>query len=213
MFTVIKLGGVNGSGKTTVARAVMERLDNIQMQRVLLPSNKWTTVYFGRYEGTLVTILGKYDTACGGMDTISDKDDRLWLLSVYCKPKYDGLIFYEGLITGKTYGAMGELSEKHVKSGKGAWLYAFMDTPYDVCVERVLHRRQAAGNNNPFDPDRTMDPTYRSCVALESRLKQEFLSRAGPVYPHPTYRINHKHKPAKSAELLLAKALEMHNAR
>lgn len=202
MFTVIKLGGVNGSGKSTLARAVMGKVDKLQPCSVDLPSGKRGKVYLGRYDGQPIVILGKYETACGGADTISDKDDRLWLLDVYCKGK--NIVFYEGLITGKTYGAMGAMSEDHVAKRKGRWLYAFMDTPFDVCVDRVLQRRRAAGNLAPFDAERTMRSTYKSCEALARKLQD------GTLPAHPVHMVNHKHKPAKAAELLMAKALEMH---
>ena len=195
MFTVIKLGGCNGSGKTTLARAVMD-LAGVQPCTVLLPSGKWTKVYLAKYEGHHLVVLGKYDTACGGMDTISDKNDRLWLLDVYCKR--GNIVFYEGLITGKTYGAMGELSEKHVRSKKGIWLYTFMDTSFDDCVSRVLQRREAKGNDSPFDPERTMRPTYRGIENLRNRVNTDNL--------HEMFVVSGSATPKVSARALLKRA-------
>lgn len=211
MFTVIKLGGVNGSGKTSVARSVMDEMDNLQECGVLLPSDKRTKVYLGRVDGYPVVVLGKYDTACGGMDTIGDKHDRQWLIETYAKKNSDNIILAEGLITGKTYGALGRLSEAHVDAKVGRWLYAFMDTPFDVAVERVLARRQAAGNAAPFDPERTMRPTYESCTRLADYLRGHAVGRV-EVMQQPVLMLNHKHKPARLAKALLEYAIGIHRA-
>lgn len=197
MFVVVKIGGCNGSGKTSLMRGLMTR------------TTPWVPIvergkvrgyrYVSATTGPDMFVLGSYENVCGGMDTISDKLDRLALVGKYAK---DGnIVFYEGLITGKTYGAMGAMSEqpKH----KGKWLYTFLDTPFDVCVERVLARRAAKGNDAPFDPERTMRPTYKGVAAVALRAKAE---------GHKTCLIRHTHKPEKAAAGLLNVALEMYNA-
>lgn len=212
-FTVVKLGGCNGSGKTSVARALMKHVSCDGMtQGTFSGAAKSPNFYRVRYSGAEIYVLGSYESVCGGMDTISDKEQRLALLRAMCKP--NRVIFYEGLITGKTYGAMGDLSEGHVKKGKGRWLYAFMDTPFEVCVERVLQRRAAAGNDGPFDPQRTMQPTYDSCDRLARKLRGEIALRDGSfLHPHPVHMVDHRQKPITAARKLLDRALELHHAR
>lgn len=209
MFTVVKLGGVNGSGKTSVARGILRLMDDRETQPVELLSGKKSVVHYGTYNGVDLCVLGKYEAACGGMDTISDKYDRFNLVA---ESATKGLIvFFEGLITGKTYGALGGLSEQHLNAKVGKWLYAFMDTPFDVAAERVMQRRLAAGNTAPFDPERTMRSTYTSCTRLASYLKGEAVGR-NVVRQQPVIMLNHKHTPAKLAKALLAKALEIQHA-
>jgi hypothetical protein len=104
------------------------------------------------------------------------------------------IVFFEGLITGKTYGALGALSDKQ----KRHWIYAFMDTPFDVCVARVNQRRCAKGNFAPFDPERTMWPTFKACASVARRAEA-----AG----HPVVWVNHKLSPAKAADKLMATVL------
>ena len=212
MTTVIKLGGVNGSGKTTIAREVI-KLANATPTRRALASGKPTTVYIGEYSGLRVCVLGSYENACGGMDTISNKDDRFDLVKAVAQSKGCDIVFFEGLITGKTYGALGELSEQHVNKGKAVWLYAFMDTAFDECVARVLKRRLEAGNTAPFDPQRTMRSTYRSCVSLLNKLTGGYVQRGAPPMQHPTHVIKSTRKPATEARKLLDRAVEMYHAR
>lgn len=204
MFTVIKLGGVNGSGKTSVAREVIKLTHATPIDEGL----RKIQFYDGVYEGLPVAILGSYANACGGMDTIGDKDDRFALVKNMAKPP--GIVLFEGLITGKTYGALGALSEQHVNAKAGRWLYAFMDTPFSVSAERVVQRRLAAGNTTPFDPERTMWSTYESCRRLESYLRGEATGRI-EVMQHPVISLNHKRKPATLAKNLLDRALEIHH--
>lgn len=207
-MSVIKLGGCNGSGKSTLARAILDLTAEGEPREYVLPSGKKTKYYSGSWHDVPVLVLGKYETACGGMDTISDKDDRYSMVVNLTEGRYGkrNIVFFEGLITGKTYGALGQLSELHVKS-RIPWLYAFMGTSWEECVARVLKRRQAAGNLEPFDPERTMRSTFNSLQKLEQKLKN------GTLPPHPTHRIAHTLKPATAAKQLLNKALEVHNAR
>jgi len=172
---VVKLGGTNGSGKTSVARALLDKMAG-RCALGTLPNSKKFKGYGGMIEKRFWSVLGSYETTCGGMDTISDKNVRLELINDEIGNKENDVVFFEGLITGKTYGKIGELSE--IDNG-AKWLYTFMDTPFEVCVERVLQRRaaaRAAGGNKaaslsakPFDPERTMRPTYNSVQAVAKR--------------------------------------------
>lgn len=171
---VIKLGGTNGSGKTSVARALLDKVGNP------LPIGwEGTTSYRGVIDHKYWMILGKYETACGGMDTISKKEKRLALVleATHSLRGYSSdVVFFEGLITGKTYGAFGVMSEEQKAKGIH-WIYAFMDTPFEVCVERVIQRRQTAWaakgkvreQLKDLDATRTMLPTYKSVQAVAKR--------------------------------------------
>lgn len=207
MKTVIKLGGCNGSGKTSVAKAVMSLTDAVPA--TWKGTRKSPNHYVGNFQGHEVLILGSYESVCGGMDTISDKEERFkmveWAHKVIAP---GGIVFFEGLMTGKTYGALGALSEKHHKKDT-RWLYAFMDTPFDVCVQRVLQRRKAAGNDAPFDPERTMRSTFNSCQHLLEKLRGvRFGHTPIPTY-HPTMQLDHARKPHTLAKRLLDRALKL----
>jgi hypothetical protein len=153
---------------------------------------KKPVAYLDYFNGTPLYILGSYENVCGGMDTISDKADRLALIKKYMNK--EGVVIFEGLITGKTYGAIGAVSDRQ----KGRWVYAFMDTPWEVCVERVLARRREKGNDAPFDPLRTMWPTFKACASVAARAKAE---------GHHVVWVNHTLKPPVAAHKLLAYAI------
>lgn len=197
---VVKIGGCNGSGKTSIVRAILENkkltFDALYGKSLTRPE-AYMAVNDTLGNGLKrIVVLGSYETVCGGMDTISDKEDRLALLHKYCVP--GSLVIFEGLITGKTYGQMGAISEQ--SNHKGRWLYTFMDTPYNVCVQRVLQRRRTRAESKgeqpaPFDPERTMRPTFNSVIATSRRAEG-----AG----HTVLWIDHTKTPAAAAKKLLA---------
>lgn len=203
---VIKLGGCNGSGKTSVARALLEKY---KMRPVEYKKDR-PYVYEGEAFGHQLIVLGSYASVCGGMDTISDKEERLGLVAGFAQRDTKRIVFYEGLITGKTYGAMGALSD--TPGQKGHWLYAFMDTPFEVCVERVVKRRQdralakglgaqdAVAFAVEIDAERTMRPTFKSIISTEQRARE-----AG----HQTIWLKHDKSPAQIVAQLMKQAEKM----
>lgn len=203
MFTVVKMGGCNGSGKTTVAKEVMKLTD--AKPKTWKGTRKSPNYYEGVYEGFPVLVLGSYETACGGMDTIGDKFERIAF--VEWAAKANRIVFFEGLMTGKTYGALGTISESHVAGKRGTWLYAFLDTPFEVCGDRVRNRRVAAGNYAMFNPERTMRSTFNSVQHLYEKIRQERQAKIGDQpYPHPTIMLDHTLKPVALARRLLNRA-------
>lgn len=190
-MTVIKIGGTSGSGKSTLVRGIFsisKFVDKRYGERGKVLVNEY------RYKRVPLYILGSYENVCGGMDGISDKEERLRLIKQYIdKP---GITIFEGLIVGGTYGEIGALSEAQ----KGAWLYAFMGTPYEECVKRVLKRRKAAGNDKPFDPEKTLKGKLRACESVAARAHTE---------GHHIHWVNHLLKPEESAKHLLDAALKL----
>lgn len=207
-MVIVKLGGCNGSGKSSVVNAILAQAV-VRRPFLYTPVNQTSVIGRPRIGGYTIDhpavppelfsstyILGKYETACGGMDTISDKEDRLALLRKYSRK--GNLVIFEGLITGKTYGAMGAMSEQ--RHHRNRWLYAFMDTPFDVCVKRVLQRRRAKGNDAPFDPERTMRSTYKGVQAVAVKAKAQ---------GHEVLWLRHTADPNELAATLLAAAREV----
>lgn len=194
---VIKIGGCNGSGKTSLVRAIIEGhgLNPIHNDKGKVEA------YGGKLKtGEPIAVLGSYVNVCGGMDTISDKHDRVALLERYLAlggplstTRRSGILIFEGLITGKTYGKMGEISSRPEQQGK--WIYTFMDTPFEECVRRVLERRAAKGNNAPFDAERTMRPTFKSVQSVRAKAKA-----AGYHFIHD---VDHTQTPKVAAATLL----------
>jgi deoxyadenosine/deoxycytidine kinase len=202
---ICKLGGTYASGKTTFARALM---DVWSFTPTVMNARKTKVI---EYEATIkpdqplygvfkkVVVLGSYLSVCGGMDTISSLEERLALVGKYCgtdaKPT---LCFFEGVYMS-TYGALGELSER----SKVPWLYVGLDTPIELCLERLIKRRAERGVTAPFEGGTRMKD-------MEDHIKksQSTLRRA-EAYGHATLWLTHKQSPAQQVKTFIKKVKEV----
>lgn len=153
---IVQIRGCNGSGKTTVVRRFLDKLPSEPLggkpgrpAGYRVDASTW---------GILVPIyvVGSYENTCGGMDGINTQEeatDRIVRASTL------GHVLAEGLLSSKSSagGHMAPILKEH-----GA-IFAFLDTPWETCLERVLQRRATAGNEKPFDPDKTMRSAYEQC--------------------------------------------------
>jgi hypothetical protein len=97
------------------------------------------------------------------MDTITDVKDALALIDKYAAI---GDVIHEGLLQSTYYGVMGE----HSKTYGDNYLYAFLDTPVELCIQRVVDRRARANNTRPFNPDLTR-AKHNTIERLKARVK------------------------------------------
>jgi len=165
MKCIIKLHGTSGSGKTTVARELMKDADMVRT--ILNPASRKPEAYEVRwlYKNPLF-ILGPYTATCGGLDSLSNVDDHIRLLQHYAEI---GHVFYEGLLGSEYYGRIGKVSEAY----GNAHIFAFLDTPIEVCLARVQARRLARGNTKPLNPANTVGRVAK-IERLRYRLENEF---------------------------------------
>lgn len=155
MNKIIKIHGCSGAGKTTVVRQLIERAEW-----------KWYTPFTYIHRGNPfrnkylemdlpevdrpVFVLGSYENTCGGVDTIHNVDHVAELIDQLIP---EGHVIFEGLLTSTYYGNLGKHSERY----KGRYGYAFLDTPIEVCLERVRVRRLMANNAKPMNEQPTRD--------------------------------------------------------
>ena len=194
---IIKIGGTNGSGKTTLMREVLSRwkFTPVPHEEGREKIREYVATEDVPAPFTKIVVLGDYRNVCGGMDTVTDKFVVREMVRRYSRARKT-LVFFEGLITGKTYGELGAYSDE---KNAVPWLYAFMDTPFEVCVSRVLARRRERGAEVAFDPERTMRPTYNACASTARRARE-----AG----HAVYMVNHTDTPKKAVNRLLKAVLK-----
>jgi hypothetical protein len=157
MNRIVNIRGTSGSGKTTVARTLLIS----HPHRVLKGAD-------GKIKGyqidasssgihTPVFLVGSYAYTCGGVDGIKTQEE---IADRVVKAVEYGHVLVEGLLMSKS-GPSGHVSP--IFRDHNA-VFAFLDTPLDVCIERVLGRRKAAGNNKPFDPDKSLSVAHKQCA-------------------------------------------------
>lgn len=168
---LVHLRGTSGSGKTTVAKTFMEnypyeviRKDNKPMGvRIDITSWHWPLFLLGKYEGV----------NCGGMDTIPT---QAICVERAVKAYENGHVLAEGLLSSNV-GPEATFSAGIIAAAGSNIRFLFLDTPLDVCLDRVRARRLAKGNEKPLSTKATTEK-WEGC-----RGGFRLLENAG----HPTY--------------------------
>lgn len=132
---IINIRGTSGSGKTTVVRGIMDKgvvtpLDSKPKPhgyRVTIPSLDLP-----------VMVVGSYENTCGGTDGIKTQDEICDRIRRFAQ---DGHVLVEGLLMSKTFGRYAALDRELASTGHH-FIWAFLDTPLDVCLARVEARRE-----------------------------------------------------------------------
>lgn len=153
---IVNIRGCNGSGKTTVVRRFLQRLPVTPLGgkpgRPLgyrVDASSWGI-------STPVYVVGSYENTNGGADGIKTQEE---IVDRVQKAHAHGHVLVEGILMSKS--SEGGVCAPALRE-MGA-IFAFLDTPWETCLERVLARRLAAGNEKPFDPEKTMRSAYQQC--------------------------------------------------
>lgn len=149
---IINIRGTNGSGKTTLARQLIgpnpNPVDLIQYDSPTKrdPHRKAWVEGWGN-ENFLA--IGSYKQGCGGMDTIPSFD--LQQKAVLRAARWDGFgeikapahIVCEGVLASTVAGSWLEFFN-HFPSRNHQVLIAYLDTPLELCLDRIRARQIAA---------------------------------------------------------------------
>ena len=174
---IINIRGTSGTGKSTLVRNLFNaqktvgvREDYVLGKRdVLKPTTKKKVVGYQLANGTHV--VGRYETKCGGCDTIKMQDQVQRLVEEAWATEEAKTVVFEGLLTCNSYGRWKELAERE------PFMFLFLDTPIEVCLDAVVARRLEAGKTRKeAEPDErtiynltrmydTNQKTYKKCVA------------------------------------------------
>jgi hypothetical protein len=170
---VINVRGNNGSGKTHLTRQFMAQAEDYDKSL-----SKTGRIYMFRIKGCQRpwAVLGKYTVACGGTDTLKSTGEAIELAQEYSDRGFN--VWLEGMLISTFYGKVGEFSE----SFGNRWIFAYLDTPLEVCLERILARRAAKGNTNPFDPEKQVAPRHPQ-IARTRRTIEEVHGRRTLTLP------------------------------
>lgn len=157
---VIQIRGTSGSGKSYCVYNLLNKLDGttltkdgkIQGYKLSHPTR-----------GPAIYALGKYETACGGCDTIKTQDDLCDRARRWAKK---GSVVFEGLLCSNIFQRYVDLSHNI-----GGLTWAFMDTPLSISIARVAQRRVARGNTKPLNPANTTNKHVQTHQAATKALE------------------------------------------
>jgi hypothetical protein len=135
MHQVINIRGTSGSGKSTIVREIMEKGHITPIGE----SQKKPDGYIVQIPelATPIYIVGPYVTVCGGCDQIQTQDEICERIRVYSG---FGDVLVEGLLMSHSFARYVALDRELVEKNVHC-VWAFLDTPLDVCLNRVRARR------------------------------------------------------------------------
>lgn len=150
---VINVRGTSGSGKTTVMREIMSQ--STSTQPIILDGQKKPDAYLLNIPSVqhAVFLVGSYENVCGGCDAIATQDEICARVRNYSK---DGHVLFEGLLMSHVFSRYAALDRELAARGVPS-IWAFLDTPLELCLARVNDRRVARGQLEPVNPVNTSD--------------------------------------------------------
>jgi hypothetical protein len=161
---ILRIAGTFGSGKTTAMRGFFNYPHTVLMSGKKIAGYQVDASSAGISEP--IFVVGKYDNTCGGTDAIKTQAE---IAEKILKAHPLGHVLYEGALVSAS-GLAGQVTQAIHPTGCD--VYAFLDTPQDLCVERVKGRRLAAGNDKEFDPKNLIDK-FESVVNCYKNLRKE----------------------------------------
>jgi hypothetical protein len=161
---ILRIAGTFGSGKTTAMRGFFNYPHTVLMSGKKIAGYQVDASSAGISEP--IFVVGKYDNTCGGTDAIKTQAE---IAEKILKAHPHGHVLYEGALVSAS-GLAGQVTQAIHPTGCD--VYAFLDTPQDLCVERVKGRRLAAGNEKEFDPKNLIDK-FESVVNCYKNLRKE----------------------------------------
>lgn len=142
---IFNIRGTHGSGKSTLVTRVMALYDDQvpkMVDRRKRPIGYYCTSSSGEY-GKLF-VLGAYDVACGGCDTISGVELVYDLVKMAAGADYH--VIFEGAIVQGSLTRLVELKRQFPTT------VIALSTPRQECIDSVIQRRKERGQDGAFDP-------------------------------------------------------------
>lgn len=155
---IINIRGTGGAGKSTLVRTMMSRYDK---RTPVMETRKQPVGYAcERAGGRPLWVVGHYETACGGCDTIKTPDEVYVYVTSAANSGYD--VLYEGIIVQDDTRRCIELSKTHELRVVGLYV------PIEECLAGIQKRRDNRGDTRPLNPKNTVDRARR----LEGSMKK-----------------------------------------
>jgi hypothetical protein len=198
MITVYNIRGTNGSGKSTLARSFIKG-DPAAAPNRFGTEGSPTMVDLTWYDaptkrdprrrlsvqgyagprlhpGLDVLVVGPYRTACGGLDGVQSFDLSFQALNrgIELMAQYgtepERAIVCEGVISSTVWGSWGEYAKKVTGERAVDFAFCYLDTPLEVCLDRIRGRQQAAGKERQIKEELVSDKIRAIAATREKAL-------------------------------------------
>lgn len=158
---IIQIRGINGSGKSTVAREYIENGHFVVREQSLAGSQ-----YSYCYDGE-TAIIGRYDVReCGGVDgEIRDGDELKNLIVRIAKEVKPETLVFEGIMYGKSFQFSYDI-HKWAKAMGHKYIALCLMPSFDEAMLRVWNRN----GGKPVNVE-ALENGYRACIKSNSKLR------------------------------------------
>lgn len=158
---IVNIRGTSGSGKSTVARNVMKRYDSVSPHHI--EGRKQPLYYICDTQGGFqqLAVIGHYETACGGTDTITKMDEIFEIIRDLATRGYN--VLFEGLLLSAEFNRMAALAKDF-----DCVVLGLTEVPLDVCFDSIMARRKEKADKAGREP-KPPGPNMRK--NLESKWK------------------------------------------
>ncbi len=175
MPVIINLRGTSGSGKTSAARRFLDFPNATLTRRLTSPKGRVSEKVAG-YGITVpelshtLYLVGAYTNICGGLDSMGTQEEHADLITkAYAA---GGNVLCEGLLLSSVSSGATVPKAMIDLAGKDRVIFAFLDTPLELCIERVKQRRAERGEEKPFNETNTRKK-FEDTQAARRRLIDE----------------------------------------
>jgi len=160
MKKIVTLRGTSGSGKTTLVKNIMALYP--ERKPVFIEGRKRPLYYILRHpEAGDLAVLGNYEIACGGCDTIQEADTVYNLIRQQASVRN---VLFEGLLLGCDINRTKALDQEiHM---------IYLNTPIEDCLSGINARRLARGVAEPVNPENTVSK-FKGVKRAEERSRAE----------------------------------------
>ena len=140
---IIQVRSCSGGGKTHAVRGLIEAADTKPLN-ITDDAGKTVGVQF-YYADRNIAVLGKYDSVCGGCDTIKTADDICDRIKLFAG--WADVVVFEGRIPSHTYQRYADLfdSMKLFGTRTHGTVIAYLDSTPEQCIKNIAARRAARG--------------------------------------------------------------------
>lgn len=148
---IVNIRATSGAGKTWLARRLLEQSGAVPVRWEDTHAKHRPVVYGGRFNGGPVYVVGYYPehSHTGGCDKFAWPGGQDYTCALVREFAALGHVVFEGLMVSTIESRYAYLAHELPCT------FAFLDTPLEVCLQRVQGRRGEKGTEKALDPSNT----------------------------------------------------------
>lgn len=178
---ILDIRGTHGSGKSWIVHQLVSMKETVTITKTSSTTISRTNPIQGYYIPKFdCAVLGKYVSVCGGCDQIGNANEIVSRVIEFAD-LYANVVL-EGILVSHTFQRYSNLANRMESSEYNQkYHFLFLDTPLEVCIERVKARRLEQGNTKELDPKNVIKDWY----GIRERVRSKCLATGHRVVDLP----------------------------